>query len=69
MRDFSQDSMFDMFPVKLIRETGKAMLLVYAGAEWWVPSSLIKVIRMDEEKNPTHIQVPEWFAKKEGFYE
>lgn len=69
MRDFSQDDMFDIYPVRLVKETAKAMLLAFDGTERWVPSSLIKVVRMDEEKNPTHIQVPEWFAKKEGFYE
>ena len=59
--------LIDIFPVTQLSETEKAYKLLYMGEQKWIPKSITTVKRRDQDGKITHIQVPEWFYKKEGF--
>jgi len=65
----SNDDRFDMFPVDCKHVTEKAYLFRYCDEDYWVPRSIVEVVKRNEYQEPIHVTIPVWFAKKSGFYE
>jgi hypothetical protein len=66
MSKFKEPDMIDFFPVLVVKETEKAMRIQYMGEQFWAPKSIINVARRDQDGKVTHIQLPDWFTKKEN---
>lgn len=67
MRDY--DELYRLEDVDVIKVTEKAVLVLYEGEERWIPKSIITdpdPDDLEEGDEREEIEVPMWFAKKEG---
>lgn len=65
-----RDSITEIFDVRLVVKTDRAILVDYDGVEEWLPLSQVEIIEADTiDGGQIAIEIPFWLAKKKGWSE
>jgi len=72
----SQYETYELDEVTLDAETDRAILVRFCDVDkedaevgedkWWIPRSLVEATDMEHVGDEGYVEIPEWFATKEG---